>query len=66
MNPVKFLSDLGLQSKHAYWGGFASIVIALVAWLASQGKDSTTRPSPTAGASSSATGRRPSSRSASP
>ena len=40
MNPVKFVSDLGVQSKHAYWGGFASIVIALVAWLASQGKDS--------------------------
>jgi hypothetical protein len=40
MNPVRFLSDLGVQSKHAYWGGFASIVIALVAWLASQGKDS--------------------------
>ena len=40
MNPVKFISDLGVKSEHAYWGGFASIVIALVAWLASQGKDS--------------------------
>ncbi|AMM22481.1 hypothetical protein AX769_15825 [Frondihabitans sp. PAMC 28766] len=40
MNPVKFLSDLGLKSSFAYWGGFGSIVVALVAWLASQGKDS--------------------------
>lgn len=40
MNPIKFVHDLGFKSEYAYIGGFASIVIALVAWLASQGKDS--------------------------
>ncbi|GAA4673235.1 hypothetical protein [Frondihabitans cladoniiphilus] len=40
MNPIKFVSDLGFKSNHAYIGGFASIVIALFAWLVSRGKKS--------------------------
>ncbi|ARC55883.1 hypothetical protein AS850_02170 [Frondihabitans sp. 762G35] len=40
MNPIKFVHDLGFRSEHAYIGGFASIVIALVAWLVSRGKKS--------------------------
>jgi hypothetical protein len=38
MNPIKFVHDLGIKSEHAYIGGFASIVIALLAWLVSRGK----------------------------
>ncbi|BDZ49236.1 hypothetical protein GCM10025867_14770 [Frondihabitans sucicola] len=40
MNPIKFVHDLGIKSEHAYIGGFASIVIALLAWLVSRGKKS--------------------------
>lgn len=40
VNPIKFVHDLGFKSEHAYIGGFASIVIALIAWLVSRGKKS--------------------------
>ncbi|ROQ38486.1 hypothetical protein EDF46_2124 [Frondihabitans sp. PhB188] len=40
MNPVKFVHDLGFRSEHMYLGGFASIIIALLAWLVSRGKKS--------------------------
>lgn len=37
-DPIKLVHDLGLQSKHAYIAGFASIALTFVAWLASRGK----------------------------
>lgn len=37
-DPIEFVHDLGIQSKHAYLAGFASIVISLIAWLVSRGK----------------------------
>lgn len=40
MNPIKYIHSKGFKSEHAYIGGFASIAIALLAWLLSQGKDS--------------------------
>lgn len=40
MNPIKFVSDIGFKSNYAYIGGFASIIIALLAWSASRGNKS--------------------------
>ncbi len=37
-DPIAKASELGVRSSWAYIGGFASIVIALVAWLASRAK----------------------------
>jgi hypothetical protein len=37
-DPIALAHDLGIQSKHAYIAGFASIVVALVAWLRARGK----------------------------
>ncbi|MCU1404449.1 MAG: hypothetical protein JWQ43_752 [Glaciihabitans sp.] len=39
-NPIKTVSDLGIRSEHAYIAGFASVAIALAAWLVSRGKKS--------------------------
>lgn len=37
-DPIRQAHDLGIRSSWAYIGGFASIVIALVAWLGSRAK----------------------------
>jgi hypothetical protein len=37
-DPIALAHDLGLQSKHAYLAGFASILVSLVAWLVSRGR----------------------------
>jgi hypothetical protein len=37
-DPIKYAHDLGLQSKHAYTLGFASIGLTFLAWLVSRGK----------------------------
>ncbi len=37
-DPIEKAHDLGIRSRHAYIGGFASIIIALVAWSVSRGK----------------------------
>ena len=39
-NPIRTAHDLGLRSEYAYLAGFASIGLALVAWLASRAKKS--------------------------
>ena len=38
ISPVKALSDAGFRSEWAYTGGFLSIALALVSWLASRAK----------------------------
>lgn len=40
MNPVPYLSSIGVKSEHAYIGGFASIGLSLLSWLISRGKKS--------------------------
>ncbi|MCU1480428.1 MAG: hypothetical protein JWQ19_1214 [Subtercola sp.] len=35
-DPIKTAHDLGIRSNHAYIAGFASVVIALSAWLISR------------------------------
>ncbi|MEF2978614.1 hypothetical protein [Subtercola sp. YIM 133946] len=42
-DPIKTAHDLGIQSNHAYIAGFASVVIAMSAWLISRGKKSDDR-----------------------
>lgn len=37
-DPIEFAHGLGIQSKHVYLAGFVSIVVSLIAWLASRGK----------------------------
>ena len=39
-NPIRTAHDLGLRSEYAYLAGFASIVLALFAWLGSRAKKS--------------------------
>jgi hypothetical protein len=39
-DPIETAHNLGIRSNHAYLGGFASIVIAIVAWSLSRGKKS--------------------------
>ena len=39
-DPIAMIHRVGFRSSFAYIGGFASIVIALVAWLASRGNPS--------------------------
>lgn len=40
MNPVSYLSSIGVKSEHAYIGGFASIGLSLLSWLISRRKKS--------------------------
>ena len=37
-DPIRSLSAAGFRSEWAFAGGFLSIVLSLVAWLASRGK----------------------------
>ena len=39
-NPIKAAHDLGIRSNQAYIMGFASVGIALTAWVASRAKTS--------------------------
>ena len=39
LDPVAMLSRWGVRSSHAYLGGFLAIVLSVVSWLLSQGKD---------------------------
>jgi hypothetical protein len=39
-DPVAFISGLGIRSRHAYIGGFASIALSFVAWGISRVKPS--------------------------
>ena len=38
MDPVKYISDLGIKSEFAYIAGFASVGIALTSWIISRNK----------------------------
>lgn len=38
LDPIAFVHGLGIQSKHAYLGGFVSIGLSLIAWLVSRSK----------------------------
>ena len=35
---IEKLNEMGIRSEHAYLGGFASIGLSMVSWLASRGK----------------------------
>jgi hypothetical protein len=37
-DPIARASELGIRSSHAYIAGFASVIIALAAWLGSRAK----------------------------
>jgi hypothetical protein len=39
-DPIAKASDLGIRSSHAYIAGFASVIVALLAWLGSRAKTS--------------------------
>jgi hypothetical protein len=39
-DPIELAHRVGVRSRHAYVGGFASIILALVTWSISRGKPS--------------------------
>jgi hypothetical protein len=39
-DPIQVAHDLGIRSRHAYVGGFVSIVVALATWSISRAKPS--------------------------
>ena len=64
-DPIELAHRLGFRSRHAYIGGFASILLAVGSWKASRRKPSDSKSQSDRWASSSVCGRRLSSRSGS-